>query len=151
MEKQPSISRRARMTAAAVVLGLSGLLALGALAGIGFAAGSSGAAQYQYGKRVTICHHTHSAKHPTVTITVAQAALKAHLRHGDTVGACAGSSHRTHSKAKTHSSSTHSAGKSGKGSETTTTTTTSATATSHGQGNHGGGNGGGNGSGHGHR
>ena len=37
-------------------------------------------AQSQYHK-VTICHNGH-------TITVARAALPAHLRHGDTVGAC---------------------------------------------------------------
>jgi hypothetical protein len=41
------------------------------------------------GRRVTICHRTHSRKHPGVTITVSWHALKAHLRHGDTLGACA--------------------------------------------------------------
>src|SRR5947199_7331346 len=49
--------------------------------GVGFAGGSITAAQYQYGK-VTICHHTHSKKHPTVTITVSQNAWPAHQRHG---------------------------------------------------------------------
>jgi hypothetical protein len=40
------------------------------------------AAQAQYGQpRVTICHKGR-------TITVSQAAVPAHLRHGDTVGAC---------------------------------------------------------------
>jgi hypothetical protein len=40
------------------------------------------AAQAQYGQpKVTICHKGH-------TITVAQPALPAHLRHGDTIGAC---------------------------------------------------------------
>ena len=40
------------------------------------------AAQAQYGQpKVTICHKGH-------TITISQAALPAHLRHGDTVGAC---------------------------------------------------------------
>jgi hypothetical protein len=42
------------------------------------------AAQAQYGQpRVTICHKGR-------TITVSQAAVPAHLRHGDTVGACGG-------------------------------------------------------------
>jgi hypothetical protein len=40
------------------------------------------AAQQQYGQpRVTICHKGR-------TITISQAALPAHLRHGDTIGAC---------------------------------------------------------------
>jgi hypothetical protein len=40
------------------------------------------------GRRVTICHHTHSLKHPGVTITVSQHSLNAHLRRGDTLGPC---------------------------------------------------------------
>jgi hypothetical protein len=40
------------------------------------------AAQAQYGQpKVTICHKGH-------TITISEAALPAHLRHGDTRGAC---------------------------------------------------------------
>jgi RNA polymerase sigma factor (sigma-70 family) len=38
---------------------------------------------------VTICHHTESPKNPTVTITVAAAAVDAHLAQGDELGACA--------------------------------------------------------------
>jgi hypothetical protein len=53
------------------------------------AAPSASAAQYQYGPggkqygkhRVAICHKGH-------TIRVAQPAVKAHLRHGDTLGPC---------------------------------------------------------------
>ena len=49
------------------------------------AAGNSiAAAQYQYDK-VTICQVTGAGE---VTITVAAAAVPAHLRHGDTRGAC---------------------------------------------------------------
>src|SRR5436305_2203943 len=48
----------------------------------------SGSAQYQY--RVTICHITGSKKHPAHTITVSSAAVAAHLRHGDHLGACTG-------------------------------------------------------------
>jgi hypothetical protein len=64
------------------------LLALTAIvAGVGFARGSVTAAQYQYGK-ITICHHTHSWRHPEHTITINENAWPGHLRHGDTEGAC---------------------------------------------------------------
>jgi hypothetical protein len=43
------------------------------------------AAAQQYPKKVTICHRTHSKKHPWVKIRVSTHALKAHLRHGDFV------------------------------------------------------------------
>jgi hypothetical protein len=80
---------RARFGAVAVIAG-----AFACLAGVGYAAGlvhlkhsSATSAQYPPSK-VTICHHTHSQKNPFVTITVSEHALPAHLRHGDTVGAC---------------------------------------------------------------
>ena len=38
---------------------------------------------------MTICHHTESKKNPTVTITVAAAAVEAFLAQGDELGACA--------------------------------------------------------------
>jgi hypothetical protein len=90
-------------------------LAVGALASFAAAVSSSGtpAAVSQYGKKVTICHHTHSTKHPFVTITISQNALPAHLRHGDTVGPCADAA--TAKKAALHAKSGH-AKKSEKGS-----------------------------------
>jgi hypothetical protein len=75
----------------AAVLGLALVTALALLAGGMVAAGGPSAAaayQYQYGNTVTICHHTGLDTNPTVTITIAQAALDAHLAHGDTVGPC---------------------------------------------------------------
>jgi hypothetical protein len=60
------------------------LTVFGAAAGIGLTGGSVASAQYQYGK-VTICHVTPAQR---VTITVAAAAVPAHLAHGDSVGAC---------------------------------------------------------------
>ena len=56
------------------------------------AATGPSAAQYQY--RVQICHLTGSKKHPFHTITVSSAAVAAHVRHGDHVGACTGSETR---------------------------------------------------------
>jgi hypothetical protein len=44
---------------------------------------TAAAAQYQYGKKkVTLCHKGKK------TITVGAPAVKAHLRHGDKLGAC---------------------------------------------------------------
>jgi hypothetical protein len=58
-----------------------------------------GSAQYQYnGKvKVTICHATHSAKNPFVTIVVSPQGAANHLKHHarDKAGACA----TTHSSA----------------------------------------------------
>jgi hypothetical protein len=66
------------------------LVPLAIFGGSGFAKGfSSAAAQYQYGK-VTVCHKTHSAKNPNVTITIgAPAAAKMIAAGKATAGACA--------------------------------------------------------------
>jgi hypothetical protein len=71
------------------------LAAFAAVAGAGLSSNSSSASEYQYGpgshqygQKVTLCHLTHSKKHPSVTITVGAAAVAAHLKKGDTVGAC---------------------------------------------------------------
>jgi hypothetical protein len=61
--------------------------AAGVLGGVGFAKSSVSPAQAQYGKTV-LCHKTHSKKHPSVTISVSNSAVPAHVRHGDTIGAC---------------------------------------------------------------
>jgi len=79
---------------ASVALALLAALAVLALAGVSFAGNGKGAtksassSEYQYsgGKqygrhRVALCHKGH-------TISVAQPAVKAHLRHGDKLGAC---------------------------------------------------------------
>jgi hypothetical protein len=68
----------------------------------------SGSSQYQY--RVQVCHKTHSKKHPWRTITVSNRALKGHLRHGDTLGACVGN---PPAPPKTHGKSGEQHGKSG--------------------------------------
>jgi hypothetical protein len=78
--------RRARVVIGGLVVAVA-LAVMGVLGGIGFASSTVTAAQYQYGK-VTICHHTHSKKHPFVTITISLSAWPAHKAHGDTLGAC---------------------------------------------------------------
>ena len=84
-----------RKPLAAVALALLIAVAALALAGVSVAGnghgkgGSASSAQYQYssggkqyGKhRVTLCHKGH-------TIRVAPPAVKAHLKHGDKLGAC---------------------------------------------------------------
>jgi hypothetical protein len=73
-----------RLVGAAVVSGLLlaplGIFGSSALAHTASGLGPS-AAQYQY--KVTICHRTHSQKHPWVQISISNRALPAHLRHGD--------------------------------------------------------------------
>jgi hypothetical protein len=86
------MTRRFRRRAAVGVV--AGVVAAFAVAGLGSvgaavvpASDQSSAKQYEP-KKVTICHKTHSKKNPWRTITVSQNALKAHLKHGDVVGAC---------------------------------------------------------------
>jgi hypothetical protein len=69
------------------VFGAPALARSGAAASAQYEYGS-GSSQYQY--RVTICHVTGSKKHPAHTITVSSNAVRAHLRHGDHLGACTG-------------------------------------------------------------
>jgi hypothetical protein len=92
MEKRKKSRRMRAAAVTAVVLAAAvsaTLAATGYAAGlVSFSSSSPTADQYPAGK-VTICHHTHSAKNPFVTITVSENALPAHLRHGDTIGPCA--------------------------------------------------------------
>ena len=84
------------------------LVALASFGGLGYAAAGAASAadkiqrvagpatverssaQDQYGRRVTICHRTGSARNPRQTITVNENAVPAHMRHGDTLGPCSG-------------------------------------------------------------
>jgi hypothetical protein len=96
--------RRTRRGLRFILAGGVGALAFAALTSVGAAVSPSGTASAakQYNpKKVTICHHTHSKKNPFVTIRVSRNALKAHLRHGDTVGPCSGATFTLCVKAKT--------------------------------------------------
>ncbi len=127
-------SQRTRTIVGAVVVAAA-LAAAGVLGGVGFAKSSVSAAQSQYGK-TTLCHKTHSKKHPSVSITVSPSAVPAHTRHGDTMGACATTTTTTTTTVGTTTTTT----------ETTTTTLAAATASSPGKsGAHG------NSSEHGHK
>ena len=95
--------RRTRRGLRVILAGGVGALAFAAMASVGAAVSPVGtpAASDQYPKKVTICHHTHSKKNPFVTIRVSRNALKAHLRHGDTIGSCSGATFTLCVKAKT--------------------------------------------------
>src|SRR3954469_22853126 len=75
--------RRLRLLLTGVATLVTGAaLASAALAGMR-ALDLGPAAASQYPKKVTVCHRTHSKKHPWVKIRISRHALKAHLRHGD--------------------------------------------------------------------
>lgn len=80
----------------ALIVGVVAALASAAVVSVVQAARTSAqrpsAAAGQYPQKVTICHRTGSQKNPFVTIRVSRNALPAHLRHGDTIGPCAGQS-----------------------------------------------------------
>ena len=78
--------RRLRLVVAGVATLLTGAaLASAAVAGMhALDLGPAAASQYP-GKKVTVCHRTHSKKHPWVKIRISRHAVKAHLRHGDFV------------------------------------------------------------------
>src|SRR6476620_319980 len=78
--------RRLRfILAGAATLLTAAALASAALAGLSaLDLGPAAASQYP-GKKVTVCHRTHSKKHPWVKIRISRHALRAHLRHGDFV------------------------------------------------------------------
>ena len=81
---------------AAVAVTAALLVPLAVFGGSALARSTSAASQYQYSSssqyqsRVTICHRTGSKKHSGHTITISSAAVKAHLKHGDHLGACTG-------------------------------------------------------------
>jgi hypothetical protein len=97
--KQRRMGRGLRVALAGGV----GALAFAALTSVGAAVSPLGtpAASDQYPKKVTICHHTHSKKNPFVTIRVSRNALKAHFRHGDTIGPCSSATFTLCAKGKT--------------------------------------------------
>jgi hypothetical protein len=82
-----AISRRARTGIGLAFVALTMVVA-SVLAGLGFASNSPSATQYQYGKKIAICHYTGSKRHPWVTLRINIHAWPAHLQHGDKLGAC---------------------------------------------------------------
>ena len=81
MEK--SRGTRSGRIASVIAVAVASLVAFASLGGAGLAQSAVGLAQYQYGKKVTICHKGKR------TIRISVRAWPAHKRHGDTEGACA--------------------------------------------------------------
>jgi hypothetical protein len=73
-----------RLWGLVAVIGAAGCV----LAAVAWGTPQASSQEYQYDKKVTICHHTGSRTNPTVTITVSRNALPAHFAHGDTLGPC---------------------------------------------------------------
>ena len=106
-------------TVVATVVAIVAVVAFASLGGVGLAKSAIGLAQYQYGKKATICHKGKR------TITVSVKAVPAHLRHGDVLGTCAAAAAKAN-KGKHNGESHHAANPAtGSGATTTTTTTTS--------------------------
>jgi hypothetical protein len=82
-----TISRRARTVVGVAFVALA-MVAASALAGLGSASSAPSAAQYQYGKKVAICHYTGSKRKPWVTLHIDLHAWPGHLKHGDVLGPC---------------------------------------------------------------
>jgi hypothetical protein len=98
VSKESSFRRLTPLRVAATAIVSAGLLVpLAVFGGTGLAQTGS-PAQVQY--KITICHHTHSKKHPTHTIRISVKAWPAHKRHGDTMGACATAKPAKHNNGK---------------------------------------------------
>jgi ABC-type sugar transport system substrate-binding protein len=84
------MSARKRRLARISIGGALAALVTAAAASVGGAVSPLGTAAVaaEYPQKVTICHVTGSSTNPSVTITVSRNAVPAHLRHGDTLGAC---------------------------------------------------------------
>ena len=81
--ESPRSTRKSPRVAIAAALATGTVMVFAALGGVGVAQSAISSAQYAYGKnKVTVCHKGH-------TIKIAQPAVAAHVRHGDTLGTCA--------------------------------------------------------------
>lgn len=85
-------SNRSRRIASTVAVAAAAITAFASLGGVGLAQSAIGLAQYQYGKKVTVCHKGKK------TVSISVRAWPAHKRHGDTEGACVGTTEKNHAE-----------------------------------------------------
>lgn len=95
MTKSKRSNRSWRIASTVAVAGVA-IAAFASLGGVGFAQSAIGLAQYQYGKKVTICHKGKK------TVSISVRAWPAHKRHGDVEGACVGAAEKKHGKQEKH-------------------------------------------------
>lgn len=96
MRNSRGSSRRGRIAAWVVVAAVA-VTAFASLGGVGLAQNAIGLHQYQYGKKVTVCHKGKQS------IRISLRGWLAHKRHGDTVGMCkTWKKHGKHWKKKQH-------------------------------------------------
>src|SRR3972149_6077488 len=93
--RESNLRRRIASAAAVAVAGVA-ITAFALLGGAGLAQSAIGLAQYQYGKKVTICHKGKK------TVRVSVRAWPAHKRHGDTEGLCVRTAEKKHPRHGTH-------------------------------------------------
>jgi uncharacterized membrane protein YgcG len=77
--KRRSLANR---RAIAIAVAIASVAMFASLGGVGLAKNAIALAQYQYGKKLTICHKGKN------TLTISVRAWPAHQRHGDTLGPC---------------------------------------------------------------
>ena len=98
MRNSRGSNRRGRIAASVAVAAVA-VTAFASLGGVGLAQNAIGLHQYQYGKKVTICHKGKK------TVRISLHAWLAHKRHGDSIGLCdrrAWKKHRRHEKHVKH-------------------------------------------------
>lgn len=107
MDKRRTIHGKTPRVAIAAAVATGTVAVFAALGGAGIAQDSISAAQYQYGKKTTVCHKGKKS------ISIGNAAVPAHLRHGDTVGSCTSTAAKA-KKAKAAKAAKAKAAKAGK-------------------------------------
>ena len=109
MEQSARLRGRRAGAIAAATLAVAGAYVAAVLSPNVLASPAAPSAAEQYApKKVTICHHARGKKGTKhVTIRINRSALRAHQRHGDTLGPCSTARNQRAHKAKAHAKKFH--------------------------------------------